>query len=176
MSVLSARGRTPADRARIQIHWVYQLLTAPTSSPLLTRKCFVVAVRELGGFSVVVTSVTTGKSCTWSCKSHRPPVRSCYARLENHLSHSRNRSTTADDLHHGHQRRRQGRLSGLYGHMPGAPSAARAGGCRVSDQEHRCVKVLDATTLHSDPRPTRRLRHSDITQGDPGALTRVSVS
>ena len=29
----------------------------------------------------------------------------------------------------------------------------------------RCV--IDATTLHSDPRPTRRLRHSDITPGDP---------
>ena len=26
----------------------------------------------------------------------------------------------------------------------------------------RCVKVVDATTLHSDPRPTRRLRHSDL--------------
>ena len=26
---------------------------------------------------------------------------------------------------------------------------------------------MDATTLHSDPRPTRRLRHSGITPGDP---------
>ena len=33
--------------------------------------------------------------------------------------------------------------------------------------EGGCVKVIDATTLHSDPRPTRRLRHSDITPGDP---------
>ena len=52
------------------------------------------------------------------------------------------------------------------------------GSCSVGGRQALCVfgccglagvtvKVIDATTLHSDPRPTRRLRHSDITPGDP---------